>query len=113
MAQTTPNYVWKDSDGIKLKMMDMEAKHLQYAHTIACGQEFKYHKLSGFFSDKRDELEKVAAIRGIELAYPDEKHPSPKWGNYFCSIRKTKAMQPQKITPLLSNYIGLEKVNTF
>ncbi len=116
MTQPTkePNYVWLDATGNKLKMIDMDAKHLQYAHTHACGQEFKHHKMSGFFSDLRDQLEEVAALRGVELVFPDEKHPSPKWGNYFKNIRKTKAMLPiNKVTPLLSNYSGLKEVNTF
>jgi hypothetical protein len=105
-----PNYIWKDADGKNISMREMDPKHLQYAHTHACGQEFKYHNLSGFFSDKRDQLEEVAAERGIELIFPDEKHPSPKWGTYFCNIRKTKKVTLTK-SPLLSTYVGLEKVN--
>ncbi len=113
MTQThlKPNYIWKDATGNNILMSEMDPKHLQYAHTHACGQEFKYHNLSGFFSDKRDQLEEVAALRGIELIFPDEKHPSPKWGTYFCNIRKTKAVTPQRTSPLLSEYKGLEKVN--
>jgi hypothetical protein len=108
------NYIWKDKDGIELNMLEMNEKHLQYAHSHACGQEFKYHQLSGFFSDKRDQLEEIAQLRGIELSYPDESnHPSKKWGTYFCNIRKTKAVVPVLATrqPLIESYKGLEKIN--
>jgi len=106
------NYIWKDSEGRELDMMQMEEKHLQYAHTHACGQEFKYHKLSGFFSDKRDELEEVAEKRGIKLIYPDEKHPSPKWGNYFCAVQQTKKIVPTFVRQSsIVRYTGLEQVN--
>lgn len=109
--QSKPNYFWKDAEGKKLNMLEMEVKHLQYAHTHACGQEFKYHKLSGFFSDKRDEFEEIAELRGIKLAYPDEKHPSPKWGNYFCAIRQTKKVTLQIVKrPSIEDYKGLEQV---
>lgn len=114
-----PGYVWKDVEGKNLAMMTMTAQHIQYAHTHACAQEFKYHQLSGFFSDKRDELEEVALLRGIELAFPDEKHPSPKWGNYFgklrelCNERKIKVVTPVLKKPLLDEYKGLEQVNVF
>ena len=106
-----PNYIWKDSTGANLDMMTMDEKHLQYAHTHACGQEFKYHQLSGFFSDKRDQLEEVAELRGIKLIYPDQKHPSPKWGNYFCNTRKTKAIVPIKAQSPIESYKGLEQIN--
>lgn len=110
---TNPHYLWKDAEGNKLDMMTMSVQHLQYAHTHACGQEFKYHKLSGLFSDKRDQLEEIAELRGIELAYPDEKHPSPKWGSYFCNIRKTKSVSPTFVVkkPNFTGYKGLKEVN--
>ncbi len=105
-------YYWKDGENHLLDMMQMDEKHLQYAHTHACGQEFKYHKLSGFFSDKRDQLEEVAELRQIKLIYPDEKHPSPKWGNYFCAIRQTKMVTPSIMKrPSVEKYKGLEQVN--
>jgi hypothetical protein len=109
----TNNYIWKDINGVELDMMQMDEKHLQYAHTHACIKEFKYHELSGFFSDKRDQLEEVAKLRKIELSFPDEAHPSKKWGNYFCNIRKTKAVVPVLAIrqPLMKNYKGLEQVN--
>ena len=110
--QTKPNYFWKDSDGVICNMMEMNEKHLQFAHTHACGQEFKFHKMSGFFSDKRDQLEEVAAVRGINLAYPDEKHPSEKWGNYFCAIRQTKMVAPSIMKrPSILEFKGLEQVH--
>ena len=109
--QTKPNYFWKDATGENLNMMQMDEKHLQYAHTHACGQEFKYHKLSGFFSDKRDELEEVATLRGIDLIYPDEKHPSEKWGNYFCAIRQTKMVTLQVRRPSIEKFQGLKQIH--
>ena len=112
--QLKPKYIWKDSEGRELDMIQMDEKHIQYAHTHACGQEFKYHKLSGFFSDKRDELEEVAELRGIKLIYPDEKHPSPKWGNYFCAVRQTKKVTLQIAKrPSIEQYKGLEQVRVF
>ena len=111
--QETPKYFWKDATGNYLNMMKMNSTHLQYAHTHACGKEFEHHKLSGFFSDKRDQLEEVAAIRGITLIYPDEKHPSEKWGNYFCAIRQTKKVVPTFVRrPSIVDFKGLEKINT-
>jgi len=103
--QETPKHFWKDGTGKFIDMMKMDIKHLQYAHTHACGQEFKYHILTGFFSDKRDELEEVAAKRGIKLIYPDQNHPNEKWGNYFCAIRQTKKVVPTFVRqPLIASF---------
>jgi len=107
------NYIWKSKDGADLKMIEMDAQHLQAAHTHACAKEFQYHQKTGFFSDLRDQLEEVAMERGIELAFPDETHPSPKWGAYFCNIRKTKAITPTVVRrSALASYVGLKEVNT-
>jgi len=110
--QENPKYFWKDGTGQYLDMMKMDIKHFQFAHTHACGQEFKYHQLSGFFSDKRDQLEEIAEKRGIKLIYPDEKHPSEKWGNYFCAIRQTKKVVPTFVRrPSITEFKGLEQVH--
>lgn len=106
------NYVWKDKEGVELDMREMDAKHLQYAHQHACVQEYKYHNLSGFFNLKREQLEEIGEERGISLKYPDEKFLSDKWGNFFCNIRKTKAIIPTVVrrSPL-DSYKGLEQVD--
>lgn len=105
------NFVWRTKDGATLKMIDMDVKHLQYAYAYACLKEFDYHIRSGNFSDLRDQMEAVAEARGIVLLYPDDKHPSGKCKQYFCNLRKTKAITPRAVTAKVVNYIGLEKVN--
>jgi len=92
MELTEKTNVWIDKDGTELDMSTMDAKHLQYAHTHACAKEIKYYHMSGRFTDLRDQLEEVAKSRGIRLIYPDETHPSPKWNNYFCAVRKQKGI---------------------
>ena len=98
--ENTNKYIWLDKEGNQLDMRTMDVKHLQYAHTHACAKEFKYHELSGKFSDLRDVLEEVAESRNIALSYPDENHPSPKWNGYFCSLRKSKGITLTKVQSL-------------
>lgn len=102
------NYVWLDKEGTKLPMIDMDAEHLKSAFNHACMKEFIYHQRTGFFSDLRDQLEEVAEKRGIELIYPDENHPSPKWKGYFNALRK-RAQKVFKPTVLEDK---LEEVNS-
>ena len=104
-------FVWIDKEGTKLRMLEMDEKHLQYAHTHACLKEFHHHNMGSLFSDLRDQLETIAEHRQIKLFYPDETHPSPKFGQFFCNVRKTKKVIPVRTT-FLDNYKGLEQVNT-
>jgi len=109
------NYMWKDGDGTFLDMRTMDPKHLQAAHTHACVKEYSYHQKTGFFSDLRDQLEEIAENRDILLNYPDETHPSPKWNNYFCAIRKARGITPTVLVRKipLATYSGLKQVNVF
>lgn len=111
MEETMKDYKWLTKDGALIKMVDMDAKHLQYAYTHACVKEYEYHLKSGGFSDLREQLEAVAESRNIKLAQPDETHPSPKWANYFCARRKTEKVVLSKVQPSISSYKGLKEVD--
>lgn len=94
-------FYWITKDNAKIRMIDMEVRHLQAAHTHACEKEFEYFHKQNIFNSLREMLEKVAAAREIALKYPDERFPSKKWGKYFCAIRQTNAIVPEPI--VLSN----------
>lgn len=111
MDQQLKEFIWLSKDGARIKMIDMDEKHLQYAYTHACVKEYEYHLKSGGFSDLREQLEAVAEARNIKLAQPDETHPSPKWRNYFCAQRQTKKVVLSKAQPSIANYKGLEQID--
>lgn len=107
------DFIWIDKEGTVLKMIEMDEKHLQYAHTHSCLKEFHHHNMGSIFSNLRDQIETVAELRGIKLFYPDETHPSPKFGAFFCNVRKVKAVTPATArATALDNYKGLEQVNS-
>jgi len=111
--QETPKYFWKDGTGQYLDMMKMDIRHFQYAHTHACGQEFKYHQLYNFFSEKREQFEEIAKTRKIKLIYPDEKYPSDKWKDFFHFMRyvKEKVVPTCAKRPSIENFKGLEQIH--
>lgn len=116
MPEPTPepsleNFVWLDKEGSPLKMLEMDEKHLQYAHTHACLKEFHHHNMGSLFCNLRDQIEAIAEHRGIKLYYPDETHPSPKFGKYFCTVRQNKKVAPIRATSF-DKYRGLEQVNS-
>lgn len=103
MAEDLSQYYWMTKDNQRLRMVDMEERHIKAAHTHACQQEYKYFEKQNIFNSLREMLEKVAESRGIVLKYPDERFPSPKWGNYFCAMRQVKTVIPASMAISLSN----------
>lgn len=86
-------FFWMTQDNTKLRMVDMDPKHLQAAHTHACEKEFEYFQRQNIFNSLVEKLEAVAKARGIILKHPDERFPSKRWGKYFSSIRTTNQMK--------------------
>ncbi len=90
-------WVWKTKDQRIIRMIDMDLKHIQSAHTHSCIKELEYHNLCNIHNQLRDQLEKVAELRGIKLQYPDERFPARAWGQYFVNVRKTNRITPEPI----------------
>jgi hypothetical protein len=90
-------WVWKTKDQRTIRMIDMDLKHLQSAHTHSCIKELEYHNLGNIHNQLREQLERVAEIRGIKLQYPDERFPARAWGEYFVNVRKVDSVTPQPI----------------
>lgn len=90
-------WVWKTKDQRTIRMIDMDLKHIQSAHTHSCIKELEYHNLGNIHCTLREQLEKVAEIRGVELKYPDERFPHRNWENYFVNIRQVKKVVPEPV----------------
>lgn len=85
-TNNTLNYIWLTKDRGEVKMIDMDDKHIQFAHKRACIKEVEYHNKASKYSELRDQLEEVASSKGIILDDPD----TYVTGNYFKNCRTLK-----------------------
>lgn len=82
--------IWKGADGKAFKMSEMSEEHLQKAFSRCCSQEFQAFNRQNMFDSLRNKIQEIAKQRGIKLSYPDERFPSPKWGNFFEAMRRNE-----------------------
>lgn len=93
-------YYWYTIDGQKLRMIDMEEKHLINAFNHTCEKEFEYFTRQNIFNSLREKIEEIAKFRNIKLKYPDERFPADRrYSKYFSSMRQVKAMCTENQKP--------------
>lgn len=92
MAEDLTKWYWNRKDGTKVRMIDMDESHLKKAFEFVCMKEMEYHNKGSRHAELREQLEKIASVRNIEVQYPDEIKPNKPWGNFFKFMRKTKSV---------------------